>query len=89
MDYYIVVEFFNTDIFKLESIEIYELILMGFLSEIPDFTFKKPLFCAILGNTLLSTVPGVSGAGSTPDNTLLTPFWMQNSLFRVQLRVIR
>lgn len=46
---------------------------MGFLSEIPDVTFKKPLFCAILGNTLLSTVPGVSGAGSTPDNTLFTP----------------
>ncbi|MEI7857491.1 MAG: TIGR00303 family protein [Methanomicrobiales archaeon] len=46
---------------------------MGFLSEIPDVTFKKPLFCAILGNTLLSTVPGVSGAGSTPDKTLLTP----------------
>jgi uncharacterized protein (TIGR00303 family) len=46
---------------------------MGFLSEIPDVACKKPLFCAILGNTLLSTVPGVSGAGSTPDNTLLTP----------------
>lgn len=46
---------------------------MGFLSEMPDITFKKPLFCAILGNTLLSTVPGVSGAGSTPDKTLLTP----------------
>ena len=46
---------------------------MGFLSEIPDVTCKKPLFCAILGNTLLSTVPGVSGAGSTPDKTLLTP----------------
>ncbi|MEI8330582.1 MAG: TIGR00303 family protein [Methanomicrobiales archaeon] len=46
---------------------------MGFLSEIPDISFKKPLFCAILGNTLLSTVPGVSGAGSTPDNTFLTP----------------
>jgi uncharacterized protein (TIGR00303 family) len=46
---------------------------MGFLSEIPDLKFKKPLFCAILGNTLLSTVPGVSGAGSTPENTLLTP----------------
>jgi uncharacterized protein (TIGR00303 family) len=50
-----------------------ELILMGFLSDIPDVTCKKPIFCAILGNTLLSTVPGVSGAGSTPDNTLLTP----------------
>ena len=46
---------------------------MGFLLKIPDVTFKKPIFCAILGNTLLSTVPGVSGAGATPDNTLLTP----------------
>ena len=46
---------------------------MGFLLKIPDVTFKKPIFCSILGNTLLSTVPGVSGAGATPDNTLLTP----------------
>ncbi len=46
---------------------------MGFLSEIPDFTFKNPIFCGILGNTLLSTVPGVSGAGATPEKTLLTP----------------
>ena len=46
---------------------------MGFLSQIPDITFKNPLFCSILGNTLLSTVPGVSGAGATPEKTLLTP----------------
>ena len=46
---------------------------MGFLSEIPDITFSNPLFCGILGNTLLSTVPGVSGAGATPEKTLLTP----------------
>jgi uncharacterized protein (TIGR00303 family) len=46
---------------------------MGFLSEIPDITFKHPIFCGILGNTLLSTVPGVSGAGATPEKTLLTP----------------
>jgi len=46
---------------------------MGFLSEIPDISFKKPIFCGILGNTLLSTVPGVSGAGATPEKTLLTP----------------
>jgi uncharacterized protein (TIGR00303 family) len=51
----------------------YEMITMGFLSEIPDVIFKKPLFCSILGNTLLSTVPGISGAGPTPDKTLLTP----------------
>ena len=46
---------------------------MGFLSEIPDITFNNPIFCSILGNTLLSTVPGVSGAGATPEKTLLTP----------------
>ena len=46
---------------------------MGFLSEMPDLTFKDPLFCGILGNTILSTVPGVSGAGATPEKTLLTP----------------
>ncbi|MDD1695271.1 MAG: TIGR00303 family protein [Methanoregula sp.] len=46
---------------------------MGFLSEMPDIYFKNPLFCGILGNTLLSTVPGVSGAGATPEKTLLTP----------------
>jgi len=46
---------------------------MGFLSEIPDISFCNPLFCGILGNTLLSTVPGVSGAGATPEQTLLTP----------------
>jgi len=46
---------------------------MGFLSEIPDIDFNIPLFCGILGNTLLSTIPGVSGAGATPEKTLLTP----------------
>jgi uncharacterized protein (TIGR00303 family) len=46
---------------------------MGFLSEKPSFSFKKPVFCGILANTLLSTVPGVSGAGPTPEKTLLTP----------------
>ena len=46
---------------------------MGFLSVIPHITFNTPLFCGILGNTLLSTVPGVSGAGATPEKTLLTP----------------
>jgi uncharacterized protein (TIGR00303 family) len=46
---------------------------MGFLSEKPEICFKKPVFCGILANTLLSTVPGVSGAGPTPEKTLLTP----------------
>ncbi len=46
---------------------------MGFLSEIPEIAFKNPLFCSILGNTIISTIPGVSGAGATPEKTLLTP----------------
>jgi uncharacterized protein (TIGR00303 family) len=46
---------------------------MAFLSEKPVITFKKPLFAGILGNTLLSTLPGISGAGPTPEKTLLTP----------------
>jgi uncharacterized protein (TIGR00303 family) len=33
----------------------------------------NPLFIGILANTLLSTVPGVSGAGPTAGKTLLTP----------------
>jgi len=46
---------------------------MEFLSETLDISFTKPLFCGILANTLLSTVPGVSGAGPSPEKTLLTP----------------
>jgi len=33
----------------------------------------NPLFIGILANTMLSTVPGVSGAGPTAEKTLLTP----------------
>lgn len=46
---------------------------MGFVSEVPQIAFSRPLFCSILGNTLLSTAPGVSGAGPSPEKTLLTP----------------
>jgi uncharacterized protein (TIGR00303 family) len=46
---------------------------MPFLSEVPDIRFERPLFSLILGNTLLSTVPGISGAGPTPEKTLFTP----------------
>ncbi len=49
------------------------LIIMAFLSEKPPIVAKKPVFCGILANTLLSTVPGVSGAGPSPEKTLLTP----------------
>ena len=34
---------------------------------------KSPLFCGILANTLLSTVPGLSGAGPDPQGSLMVP----------------
>ncbi|AGB03501.1 nicotinate mononucleotide-dependent phosphoribosyltransferase CobT [Methanoregula formicica] len=46
---------------------------MAFISGTIPIRFKKPFFCGILANTLLSTVPGVSGAGPSPEKTLLTP----------------
>jgi uncharacterized protein (TIGR00303 family) len=51
----------------------YTMITMAFLSANPPFASKKPVFCGILANTLLSTVPGVSGAGPSAEKTLLTP----------------
>ena len=46
---------------------------MPFLSGAPLISGKKPAFCVILGNTLISVIPGISGAGPTPEKTLLTP----------------
>jgi len=46
---------------------------MAFLSPVPQITATRPAFCGILANTLLSVVPGISGAGPTPEATLLTP----------------
>jgi len=45
---------------------------MSFLSEEPGFSFRKPMLALIVGNTMLSTVPGISAAGPTPEATLLT-----------------
>ncbi len=44
-----------------------------FLSEDPGFRPCRPMMALVLGNTMLSTVPGISGAGPTPEKTLLTP----------------
>ena len=44
-----------------------------FLSEDPGIRPRRPMMAVVLGNTLLSTVPGISGAGPTPEKTLLTP----------------
>ena len=46
---------------------------MSFVTSDPGIVPEKPLFCSILANTMLSTVPGISGAGPTPEKTLLTP----------------
>ncbi len=46
---------------------------MPFLSEDPGISVENPVFCCILANTHLSTIPGVSGAGPSPEKTLLTP----------------
>ncbi len=46
---------------------------MAFCCDIPPFPAIRPVFSIILGNTMLSTVPGISGAGGTPEKTLLTP----------------
>ena len=47
--------------------------LNPFLSEIPEIRPERPMLALVLGNTMLSTVPGISGAGPTPEKTLLTP----------------
>lgn len=44
-----------------------------FLSQDPGIRPKRPMLALVLANTMLSTVPGVSGAGPTPEKTLLTP----------------
>jgi uncharacterized protein (TIGR00303 family) len=46
---------------------------MPFLSGTPPVRPERPVFAIILANTLLSTVPGVSGAGMSPEKTVLTP----------------
>jgi uncharacterized protein (TIGR00303 family) len=41
--------------------------------DVPSCSPERPIFSVILGNTLLSTIPGLSGAGPDPEKTLLTP----------------
>jgi uncharacterized protein (TIGR00303 family) len=51
----------------------YQSVCMTLLSRIHSNTPESPLFCGILANTLLSTVPGLSGAGPSPEGSLLVP----------------
>ncbi len=46
---------------------------MSFVSSHGLKQAEHPLFISILANTQLSTVPGISGAGPTPEKTLFTP----------------
>lgn len=46
---------------------------MTLLSQSHTHIPKTPLFCGILANTLLSTVPGLSGAGPDPQGSLMVP----------------
>ncbi|PWR71513.1 nicotinate mononucleotide-dependent phosphoribosyltransferase CobT [Methanospirillum lacunae] len=46
---------------------------MTLLSRSHNHIPKSPLFCGVLANTLLSTVPGLSGAGPDPQGSLMVP----------------
>ncbi len=46
---------------------------MPFLSRVYTSSIDSPLFLGVLANTMLSTVPGLSGAGPNPEGSLLVP----------------
>jgi uncharacterized protein (TIGR00303 family) len=46
---------------------------MAFLSDTIIFKPERPIFTSILANTALSKVPGISGAGPSPEKTVYTP----------------
>lgn len=46
---------------------------MSFLSERVNFSADSPLFAVILSNSIVSTIPGVSGAGENPESSLFVP----------------
>lgn len=46
---------------------------MSFVSTRADFSAESPMFALILSNSLISTVPGVSGAGESPEKSLMVP----------------
>lgn len=46
---------------------------MSFLSTRANFEAKSPFFAAILSSSIVSTVPGVSGAGESSESSLFVP----------------
>jgi uncharacterized protein (TIGR00303 family) len=59
---------------------------MAFRCDIPPFSSSRPIFSVVLANTMLSTVPGISGAGGTPKKTLLTPNLDSELVLRGEIR---
>jgi len=46
---------------------------MSFVSERVDFDAESPAFSLILSNSVVSTIPGVSGAGENPESSYFVP----------------
>ena len=46
--------------------------VMSIITDKPDIPFSRPMMGVVIGNTRVSTVPGISAAGPTPDLTLAT-----------------
>ncbi len=46
---------------------------MTFVSARSTFECESPLFALILSNSMVSTIPGVSGAGESPEKSLMVP----------------
>jgi len=46
---------------------------MSFVSERVDFTLDSPLFSLVLSNSVVSSIPGVSGAGESPESSYFVP----------------
>ncbi|HJJ99098.1 MAG TPA: TIGR00303 family protein [Methanocorpusculum sp.] len=46
---------------------------MSFVSARADFGSDAPMFALILANSLVSTITGISGAGESPEKSLLVP----------------
>ena len=51
-----------------------ELKIFGLKKQVNKFkTMKNPIFLCVMGTTETSKIPGISAAGSTPENTKYTP----------------
>jgi uncharacterized protein (TIGR00303 family) len=49
------------------------MIIMSFVSARVDFKPEAPMFALVLANSLVSAIPGISGAGESSEKSLLVP----------------